>query len=75
MLEDKRTQGAKIYDHETAAVLRAIERGARETRTHTGGASDAYLALMNRLLQVNRSGRSADGKTPDDRPASSIVLP
>jgi hypothetical protein len=75
MLEEMRKQGAKVYDHETAGVFRAIERGARDMKTQANGASNAYLSLMSRLLQVNRIGRSADGQAPDDRPAPSIVLP
>ena len=75
MLEEMRKQGAKVYDHETAGVFRAIERGARDIKTQANGASDAYLSLMGRLLQVSRIGQSADGQTPDDRPAPSIVLP
>jgi hypothetical protein len=75
MLEEMRKQGAKIFDHETAVVLRAIERGARETRANAGGASDAYITLMGRLLQVNRFNRAADGTPEGSRAARSIVLP
>jgi hypothetical protein len=80
MLEEVRKQGAKVYDHETAVVLRAIEQGAREIPRAPGGAADAYLLLMGRLLQVNRLASSAQGGSPDDRPGSSrpgssIVLP
>jgi hypothetical protein len=75
MLEGMRQQGAKIFDHEISVVLRAIERGARETRTTAGGASDAYITLMGRLLQVNRFNRAADGTPGGSRAASSIVLP
>ena len=75
MLEEIRKQGARIYDHETAVVFRAIERGARETRTHSGGDSGSYLALMGRLLKVNRLAQSAAGATRDEPPGSSIVLP
>jgi hypothetical protein len=32
MLDEMKKQGAKVYDHETAVVLRAIESGAREVR-------------------------------------------
>ena len=79
MLDEMRAQGAKVFDHEIAVVLRAIERGARETRTHAGGAVDAYLTLIGRLLQVSRLN-SAAGRTDErtaGRPgaASSIVLP
>ena len=75
MLEEMRKQGAKVYDHETAVVLRAIEQGAREIPRAVGGAGDAYLQLMGRLLQVNRLAQSAQAGNPDDRPGSSIVLP
>ena len=72
MLDEMREHGAKVFDHETAVVLRAIERGARETRASAGGASDAYLALMARLLTANRP--QGTPKNPE-RPATSIVLP
>lgn len=75
MLEDMRKQGAKVYDHETAVVFRAIEGGARDTRKRLGGAGDAYLLLMGRLLQVNRLAQSALAGNPDDRAERSIVLP
>ena len=75
MLDEMRKQGAKVYDHETAVVLRAIEQGAREIPKAVGGAGDAYLQLMGRLLQVNRLAQSAHAGNPDDRPGSSIVLP
>ena len=75
MLEEMRKQGAKVYDHETAVVLRAIEHGAREARKELGGAGDAYLLLMGRLLQVNRLAQSATAGNTDQRGESSIVLP
>lgn len=74
MIEEMRQQGAKVFDHEIAVVLRAIERGARETRAHADGAADAYLTLMGRLLQVNRSSR-VEGPHERGAAASSIVLP
>ena len=72
MLEEMRKQGAKVYDHEIAVVLRAIESGARDVRKRSDGAANAYLALMGRLLQVNRLART---ESPQEAPASSIVLP
>jgi hypothetical protein len=72
MLDEMKQQGAKVYDHETAVVLRAIENGARDVQKQSGGAADAYLTLVGRLLQVNRIARS---DSPPDQPASSIVLP
>ena len=71
MLDEMKKQGAKVYDHETAVVLRAIESGAREVGKQSDGAADAYLTLVGRLLQVNRIAGS-------DRPSaqpSSLVLP
>ena len=75
MLEEVRKQGAKVYDHETAVVLRAIEHGAREARKALGGDGDGYLLLMGRLLQVNRLAKAGTANSPDERPGSSIVLP
>ena len=72
MLDEMKKQGAKVYDHETAVVLRAIESGARDVRKQSDGASDAYLTLVGRLLQVNRIARS---DSPPEQSASSIVLP
>ena len=74
LLEEMRQQGAKVYDHEAAAVLRAIEEGAREIRAQSGGAADAYLSLMGRLLHVNKMAQPGKAVRPHD-PASSIVLP
>ena len=65
MLAEMRQQGAKVYDREAVVVLRAIEKGARETRrVEPGDAS--YLTLMGRLLQRNRA-------TPPARTPSLIV--
>jgi len=80
MLDAMRAQGAKVFDHEVSVVLRAIERGARETRTHAEGAANAYLTVMGRLLQVNRLNRAGAGRAEErnDEPkgaAGSIVLP
>ena len=72
MLDEMKKQGAKVYDHETAVVLRAIENGARDVRKQSDGAADAYFTLVGRLLQVNRIARS---DSPPDQPASSLVLP
>ena len=82
VLDGMRAQGAKIFDHEISVVLRAIEHGAREARTHADGAANAYLTLMGRLLQVDRLNRAAGGRsgnaeerTEERKSASSIVLP
>ena len=66
MLAEMRQQGAAVYDREAAVVLRAIEKGARETRkVEPGDAS--YLTLMGRLLQRNRA--AAPAKSP------SLIVP
>jgi hypothetical protein len=69
LLQQIRDEGATIYDREVALVLRSIERGAR-TIGQTGP-SDAYLALMRRLLQVNRQAESPHAQAS----AGSIILP
>lgn len=73
MLDEMRKQGAKVYDHEIAVVLRAVENGAREVRRQSDGDAHSYLALMSRLLQVNRMAQSEPAK--DQVAASSIVMP
>lgn len=49
LIELLRQQGGEIPDREAAVVLRAIEKGARETRLAVAGDS-AYLTLMGRLI-------------------------
>jgi hypothetical protein len=71
MIEEVRTRGTRIYDGELAITLRAIERGARETRKLTGQDA-AYIALVSRLLQV-RSGQAPADETT--QPSSSLILP
>jgi len=48
-LEDIQKHGARVFDHEAAVTLRAIEQGARQG----GGDATSYLALIRRLLEVN----------------------
>ncbi len=67
MLAEMRQQGATVYDREAAIVLRAIERGARDTRKAEPGDA-SYLVLMARLLQRSRS-------TAQPAPASSLIIP
>jgi hypothetical protein len=69
MLLEMRQQGATVYDREAAIVLRAIERGARDTRKVEPG-DGAYLALMARLLQRNRMTAQ-----PSSPPQPSLIIP
>ena len=74
LLTELREQGARVYDGETAIVLRAIERGAREARTSSEGGDVAYLTLMTRLLQHNAT------RTPSETAAaagggSTLIVP
>jgi hypothetical protein len=68
MLAEMRQQGATVYDREVAIVLRAIERGARETRKAEPGDA-AYLTLMARLLHRNRSTAPPTAERP------SLIIP
>lgn len=74
-VDDMRTRGVTVYDHELAVVLRAIERGARVTRTHAEGGAGAYLALVARLIQAPQASRpgASGGTAPGSQ--TSIVLP
>ena len=86
LLVEVRQHGATVYDREAAIALRAIEKGAR-TLTRPGEPT-AYMALMGRLLQVNKAAEEAnanrDGATAlGERPAAktdgarprSIIIP
>ena len=62
-----REQGAKVFDRETAIVLRAIEQGARATGADS---PTTYLDLVGRLIDVTG--------TPAPKPAappSPLILP
>jgi hypothetical protein len=69
MLADMEKQNVRIYEREAAMVLRAIEKGARETRKIEPG-DTAYLLLMARLLQHNRTATQA--RTTEPR---SLIIP
>jgi hypothetical protein len=69
MLAEMEKQGVRIHDREAAIVLRAIEKGARETRKIEPGDS-SYLTLMARLLQRNRTGAQ-----PPAEPTRSLIIP
>lgn len=69
MLADMQKQGARFYDREAAIVLRAIEKGARDTRKIEPGDA-SYLTLMARLLQRNRTGTA-----PAAEPTRSLIIP
>jgi hypothetical protein len=58
-----------VYEREAASVLRAIEKGARETRNVDPGEA-SYLTLMARLLQRNRA--EAQLPSTDER---SLIIP
>ena len=79
LLVQVREHGATVYDREAAIALRAIERGAR-TLTSPGQPT-AYLALVGRLLQVNKAGAHGDADQPKGGEAAagglgrSIIIP
>jgi hypothetical protein len=58
LLADIRAEGVAVDDSDAAVTLRAIERGARETRTRAGGGETAYLSLVARLLQDDGTGEA-----------------
>ena len=70
MLADMEKQGVRIYDREVAIALRAIEKGARETRKIEPGDA-SYLTLMARLLQRNRTGAQPSAEST----RSSLIIP
>lgn len=66
-LAEIRERGTMVYDGEMCLVLRAIERGARETRSVAPG-DDAYLALMARLIHERR-------ESPQRTAEQSLIVP
>jgi hypothetical protein len=75
MLAELREQRVKVYDTEAAIVLRAIEQGARNTRTADGNDA-AYLTLVGRLLQQNAQNRPrAEAAPTAESERSSLILP
>jgi hypothetical protein len=70
-LEEIKKHGARVFDHEAAVTLRAIEQGARDAAARAGsGNATEYLELMRRLLEVG----SAAPQRPASAP-SSLILP
>jgi hypothetical protein len=67
-LEEIKKHGARVFDHEAAVTLRAIEQGARDVGSAGNGTT--YLELMRRLLEV---GGAAPQKPASA--ASSLILP
>jgi hypothetical protein len=64
-------QGASVWNGETAIVLRAIERGAIETRPPDGG-DTVYADLILRLLQVTAVSPSPSERGPD---SGALIVP
>jgi hypothetical protein len=68
-LEEIRTHGARVFDHEAAVTLRAIEQGARGAGGDSHGTG--YLELVRRLLEAG-----SGGGTPKPAAApSALILP
>ena len=72
-LAQMREQGATVYDHESAVVLRAIEKGARPADGAPGadGGDTRYLDLLARLLQA--SGPPGSQASPPSE--SPLIVP
>ena len=73
MLSQLKEKGAKVYDHEIAVTLRAIERGAREIPKVAEDGDAAYLQLIARLLKINTIAQAT--AKPEQKPASSLIIP
>ena len=71
LLEQMREQGARVFDHEVAVTLRAIEQGARAVRTSPDQRT-AYLDLMATLLNIAPGQEQAPAAAA---PASSLIIP
>ncbi len=79
-----RQDGTTVYDREAAAVLRSMERGAKETRARadSGDPRTAYLTLIKRLLMVGPTPGRAGGARPEggldagpETGSGSLILP
>jgi hypothetical protein len=75
LLNQVRQHTAKVFDREAAIVLRAIEKGARDTRGATGGGDTAYLTLIARLLQEGPPGQPGGGGAPGGQKPGSLIVP
>jgi hypothetical protein len=71
-LAEIREHGARVFDHECAVVLRAIEKGARSAGT-AQDAGTKYLDLLSRLLQA--SGMEAATVSSAAGSESPLILP
>jgi hypothetical protein len=66
-LVQAREHGAAVYDHESAVVFRAIERGARPVQGAAGPTTGerTYLELVARLLQTSGQAEPEAPATPE----------
>ena len=63
-------------DRDLAAVFRAVERGARETRKTLAGGDTAYLALLRRLIVgAEQQGAGAPGTDLFHQGGSVLIRP
>jgi hypothetical protein len=66
LVTEIRQDAGQVQDREIAGVLRAIEKGARETRAITQGRDTAYLELVARILHQGPAAPNPAG--PADSP-------
>jgi hypothetical protein len=66
--------GARTPQRDGPVVMRAVERGAKETGSRIEGAPRAYVELLSRVLRLEPDG-PADGReaTPDTK--TGLILP
>ncbi len=59
-IDTHRRDGARLPDTDVAIALRRIETAAREAKTELGGGPNAYLTLLERVLQPRDTAEAAD---------------
>jgi len=74
LLDEIRTEGARVFDHEGAVTLRAIAQGAAEGETRAAGGA-TYLDLIRRLLAANPVAARPAAESSQPPVRSSLILP
>lgn len=70
---EARAQGGSRFERDAAAVLRAIEQGAKHEAPGLGEANRAYLELVGRLLREGQP-RAGGARPPEKGPESPTIL-
>lgn len=77
LIDTHRREGARLPDPDVAVALRRIETAAREAKTALGGGPNAYLTLLERVLQPRDAAEATNSDQGAEAagPGSRLIVP